>query len=133
MGGSIFTSFSGSQCVLCNTHIISPSLSLVWIRAQLLWSLVVTARLRRGGTRGAFGPSPLLSNDMLDIFPKRIMGCEPLRLTDMCRPPTPPIILGIEARRFCTGLKTIENLEFRLPLTGESVKRRDRRTRKTCI
>lgn len=71
---------------------ISPNFSLVCIKAQLLWSLVVTALLRRGDILGAI-MVPSASNDTVKLFPNRTIGDEPRRLVDICRPATPPIIL----------------------------------------
>ena len=75
------------------TYIISPNFSLVWIREQLLWSLVVTARRRRGGTRGG---TALSSSDNVRLFPIRTIGDDPRLLVDICRPATPPNILQRE-------------------------------------
>lgn len=79
-----------------DTYMISPNFSLVCIRAQLLWSLVVTARRRRGGTRGALLVPPASSSDSVKLFPIRTIGDEPRRRVDICRPATPPNILEWE-------------------------------------
>lgn len=80
------------QHKIAYTHMMSPSFSLVCIKAQLLWSLVVTARRRRGETRGVFRPSGGSSCAIRVLPPSRTIGDEPRRRVDMCRPPTLPII-----------------------------------------
>lgn len=72
------------------TYMMSPSFSLVCISAQLLWSLVVTARRRLGDIRAGIAPS---SSGSAKWLPIRTMGEEPRRRVDMCRPATPPSIL----------------------------------------
>jgi hypothetical protein len=70
---------------------MSPNFSLVCIKAQLLWSLVVTARRRRGDI---FGADEAPSNDSTaKLLPRRTIGDEPRRRVDMWRPATLPIIL----------------------------------------
>jgi hypothetical protein len=71
------------------TYIISPNFSLVCIKAQLLWSLVVTARLLLGD---AFIANTDSAFSTFKLLPRRTIGDEPRRL-DMCRPATLPIIL----------------------------------------
>lgn len=69
-------------CKTTNTYMISPSLSRVCISAQDLWSIVVTALLRRAYLTG--GPISSMA---------RTIGEEPRRRFDMCLPATPPNIL----------------------------------------
>lgn len=63
---------------------MSPSLSLVCISAQDLWSEVVTALLLLAYLDGDI-PSR--------SAPNLIAGDDPRRLFDICRPATPPNIL----------------------------------------
>lgn len=74
------------------THMMSPSLRRVCIRAQLLWSLVVTARRRRGDILAGIAPSS--SGSVSRLPPMRTIGDEPRRRVDICRPAAPPSILS---------------------------------------
>lgn len=67
---------------------ISPSLSLVWMSAQVLWSPEASAARRRRGGRGEAG-----GDSAPATAPRRTPGELPRRRTDACRPPTPPSIL----------------------------------------
>jgi hypothetical protein len=85
------------------TYIISPNFSLVCIKAQLLWSLVVTARLLLGD---AFIANTDSAFSTFKLLPRRTIGDEPRRL-DMCRPATLPIIL-----KFKTNFKKNSSLSL---------------------
>lgn len=101
---------------------MSPSFRRVWISAQLLWSLVVTARRRRGDMRAGIAPSSSGSASRLPVpapAPMRTIGDEPRRRVDMWRPAAPPsILLCVGARETTTAAaELILHREFRITQT----------------
>ncbi|CAB3257215.1 unnamed protein product [Arctia plantaginis] len=72
---------------------MSPSLSLVCIRAHVLWSEAASAARRRRIGRGEAGGEPSPAPKPAFAASRRTPGELPRRRTDACRPPTPPSIL----------------------------------------
>lgn len=82
------------------TYMISPSLSLVCISAQVLWSADETAARRRRVGRGEGGESSAAPALAAAAARRRTPGELPRRRIDAARPPTPPSILEMRKLPF---------------------------------